>query len=99
MAHTPETRVAPLMPLEISRGEWTTIVKRIKESKRSLPSDWHYGHYKATLDCPGIIGIHADMARIPFKHGFSPVRWELLIDMMLGKKRGRQKFTAFGSLC
>eukprot|EP00957_Ditylum_brightwellii_P127320 9708094-Ditylum_brightwellii.AAC.1 len=66
-------------------------MKAQDESTSSSPLGRHYGHYKAVLDHNDIFIVHAQMMSLPWLVGFTPHRWELVIDCMLEKVSGVPK--------
>ena len=60
----------------------------MKERTSSSPSGRHVGHYKAAAQNEFLTDLHCRMMTIPFQAGFSPKRWQKVIDVMLEKDVG-----------
>eukprot|EP00957_Ditylum_brightwellii_P106288 8108142-Ditylum_brightwellii.AAC.2 len=63
------------------------------KSTSLLPSGRHYRHYRAALTLEEISLVHATMMALPFLLGFTPIRWQKAIDIMLEKDPGSPKIT------
>ena len=78
----------PNFQVEITPAQLISSYKRIKERAASSPSSRHVGHTKAVLDRPATVQAYACMMFIPFYVGFSPKRWQTVVDVMLPKDVG-----------
>ncbi len=80
----------PMPPSQtfITGEEFISAYKVTKENTSSSPSSHHVGHYKAAISNPAITMIHCTMISLPFAHGFTPARWEKVVDIMLPKDVG-----------
>jgi hypothetical protein len=70
---------------DIMPDAFIATYKITPESTSSLPSGCHVGHYKAALSFPDLFTLHASMMSIPFQVGFTPGRWNKVVDIMLPK--------------
>jgi hypothetical protein len=76
------------MPLDLSLAEYVRGWKRAREQTSSGPSNLHFGHYISGTADRDIAEFHRTMAHIPYILGYSPVRWQKGIVVMLEKKKG-----------
>lgn len=72
-------------PTTITTEEIINTYKNVKETTSSSPSGRHVGYYKAILNDPSLVGLHSIMMTLPFRHGFVPVIWSKVTDIMLAK--------------
>ena len=73
-------------PLNRSLSYFTKSWRKMKEKTSSR--DIHFGHYKAATDDPVLMEIHYLSAEIPFRTGYSPLRWKSATNVMILKKQG-----------
>jgi hypothetical protein len=73
------------MPLELPLAEYVRGWKRARERTSSGPSNVHFGHNIGTADRV-LAEFHRTMAHIPYISGYSQVRMQKGIDVMLEKK-------------
>lgn len=66
----------------ISPEEFVSTYTAASKQTSSSPSRRHIGHYKAVLDDPLLVQLHAHMMSIPFQAGFAPDRWTKVTDIM-----------------
>jgi hypothetical protein len=82
--------VATHPPL-ITTQQFQSLYKAMDERTSSSPSGRHLGHYKVAATSDQLASLHAQMMSIPYRIGFSPVRWRQVIDVMLEKKPGDRR--------
>jgi hypothetical protein len=56
----------------ITEDDFISSCKAAKESTSSSPSGRHIGHYKAIVNDPTLVSMHASMMSIPFQVGIVP---------------------------
>eukprot|EP00957_Ditylum_brightwellii_P077661 5901800-Ditylum_brightwellii.AAC.1 len=56
-------------------------------------SGCHYGHYKAILIDNSFCLVRVTMMLLPFRFGFTPIRWTKAINVMLEKDIGNPNIT------
>ena len=61
--------------------------------------DLHFGHFIAACKHDHNLLIHYIMAEIPFRTGFSPIRWKAATNVMILKKAGLFDITKLQTLC
>mmetsp|Transcript_21357 Transcript_21357/g.30576 ORF Transcript_21357/g.30576 Transcript_21357/m.30576 type:complete len:201 (+) Transcript_21357:1990-2592(+) len=71
---------------EITAAEFKVMYKAVHEKISSSPSDKHVGHYKAATKRDSLSQLYAGMMSLPWKEGFSPLRWQVVLDVMLPKE-------------
>jgi len=76
---------------QIMQADFIGTYKASKESTSSSPSGRHIGHYKAVTDDPELVEIHSGMMSLPHLNGFSPSRWQKVVNIMLEKQMGIPK--------
>jgi len=76
------------VPSGISRDDFIRHWWRSREWTSSSYSGLHYGHYKASVDCPRIAEFHALITEMAFNHGYSLTRWQSSLQVLLEKKPG-----------
>jgi len=75
-------------PLSISALDFQTYWGKSRERTSSSYSGLHFGHYKAAATCPTLLEIHAIFIQLCFANGFSPLRWQSGLQVVLEKKAG-----------
>ena len=73
-------------PLNRSLTYFTKSWRKMKEKTSSR--DVHFGHYKAAVDDKDLMQLHYNLAEIPFRTGYSPIRWRAATNVMILKKQG-----------
>jgi hypothetical protein len=74
--------------LDISVDDHKQGWKKAKEFTSSGPSGLHFGHFKAGCQRDTIASLDASMTSVPFKSGYSPLRWQHGTNVMLVKQPG-----------
>jgi hypothetical protein len=62
--------------------------RHVKERTTTGSDFLHFGHFKAGVRDPIIAEFEATMAHIPYATGYSPRRWQHVVDFELLKKEG-----------
>ena len=88
MAIPEDLRDAPLISTEISAGEFTSSIKKWKESTSTSPSGRHLGYYRATLDLGSITQDMCELLNIVTRCGLVPTRWCKAVSVLLEKDAG-----------
>ena len=71
-------------PLTRSFDYFNHSWKKMREKTASR--ELHFGHFKSATYNENIMNIHYMMAEIPFRTGYSPVRWRKATNVMILKK-------------
>jgi hypothetical protein len=66
----------------IADEEFIFTYKVTSEATSSSPSGHHAGHYKAIVNDPSLVFLHASMISIPFQAEFAPAKWSQVPDIM-----------------
>ena len=74
--------------VKITRKSYTNGWNKAKENTSCAPGSLHFGTFKAMKGSPRSAELHAIMARIPIRTGYTPKRWRTSVDSMLPKKKG-----------
>ena len=90
---TPEKLVERKVTLEITSEGFCSMYKAVSESISSSPSLKHVGHYKAATRRPALAKLYADMFSLPYREGFSPQRWRVVLVVMLPKEKNNWKIS------
>jgi len=88
---TPPTLKSFKSTAQITQADFIGTYKASKELTSSSPSGRHIGHYKAVIDDCELVEIHSSMMSLPHQNGFSPSRWQKVVDIMLEKQLGVPK--------
>jgi hypothetical protein len=78
----------PPMPMEWNLERYTTAWRRAREQTASSPQSPHIGHYKAALASEELHLMQSQMAWMPYITGYSPLRWQHTVGVMIYKKPG-----------
>ena len=73
---------------EITTDSYIKSWNKVREHTSCAPGAMHYGTFKSIKWCRPAAELHAIMARIPIKTGYTPKRWTKSVDSMLPKKNG-----------
>ena len=79
--------------MEITSEGYCSMYKAVKEKISSSPSEKHVGHYKAAVKRPALAKMYADLMSLPYREGFSPQRWRVVLDVMLPKEKNNWKIS------
>jgi hypothetical protein len=85
---SPDTK---LFSATITKEEFSYLYKILPEATSSSPSGRHLGHYKVASSDEYLADLHSTMMSIPYEAGFSPTRWQTVVDIMLEKTQGDPK--------
>jgi hypothetical protein len=72
--------------------------KRVKEKTSAGPSGLTIPHMKAHGTSDYLTEIDCIMANLPYRYGFSPVRWRKALDMMLEKEPGIRRLSTLRAI-
>jgi hypothetical protein len=86
---TPSTTLPASTNAIISDEDCIPTFRAASEATLSSPSGRHIGHYKAAVQDPRLVSLHAKMMSVPFQVGFAPDRWTQVTDIMLEKDPGQ----------
>ncbi len=75
----------------ITQEKFQALYKNLREKTSSSPSGRHVGHYKAIALSDNLSHLWAAMMHIPHLAGFSPQRWQKVVDVILEKSPGNSK--------
>ncbi len=76
------------VPSGISQADFIRHWQCSWECTSSSYSGLHYGHYKESVDCPGIADFHVWITEMAFTHGYSLSCWQSSLQVLLEKKPG-----------
>jgi len=90
----------PLTPpdTKITPEKFQQLYKILPDKISSSPSGRHIGHYKAISQSDDLSALWAIMMYIPHLVGFSPSRWQTVVDVMLEKSPGNSKLHRLRSI-
>jgi hypothetical protein len=78
----------PSIPKDISAvitpEQFSVTYKVVKKGTSSSLSGRHIGNYKAAATNLLLSELHSSMMGIPYMAGFSPSRWQQVVDVILG---------------
>ena len=84
----PDSIRADPLPACIETSQFIQGWKHTKERTTTGSEFLHFGHFKAGVRDSVIADFEATMAHIPYATGYSPQRWQHVIDFELLKKEG-----------
>ena len=89
---------SPITTMKRTPTEFRRSWKKMKE-KTSSHGNLHFGHFKAACNHNKNILLHYALAEIPFRTGFSPLRWQQATNVMILKKAGLYNLEKLRTLC
>ena len=78
----------PTFDTTIEHDQFYKAVYRMRERTSSSPSGQHYGHYRALLRDPTLLGCIASLANFCFTWGITLKHWEKAIQPLILKEPG-----------
>jgi hypothetical protein len=78
----------PLIGTTLDEEGFISAIAHTRERTSSSPSGRHYGHYRALLRKPTILGIIAALANFCFNWGVTMARWKKVIQPQIPKDKG-----------
>jgi hypothetical protein len=75
----------------VTEHSFHSLYKSLNKKTSSSPSGRHLGHYKAILQDENLVATLTKMMTIPHLTGYSPRRWQQVVDVMLQKTPGNSK--------
>ena len=79
---------ADFIPNTVSLQDYQVHWKQSKECTSSSISGLHFGHWKAAAESDFLSELHALFTDIIISTGYSPIRWQQGLSVMLEKKKG-----------
>ena len=73
---------------DITKEDFQAYWKKAQERTSSSMSGLHFGHYKAAVKSALLSEMHSVFTHIAVNTGFSPMRWQRGLMVMLEKKEG-----------
>lgn len=83
----------PKIAVRMTPAEFCSLYKAVAERTSSSPSDRHVGTYKVAEKSPGLAQMYATLLSLPYVEGFSPERWQVVLDVMLPKEKNNWKIS------
>lgn len=93
MRYPDTTRPTPPIDSTIDEEGFVSAIAHTRERTSSSPSGRHYGHYRALLRKPAILGLIAHLANFCFKWGVTMQRWTKVIQPQIPKDKGTPLIT------
>ena len=78
----------PNSSTNLNRDEQTYQRSWAKMKEKTSSRDLHFGHFKTGVQNDTLLKLHYELAEIPFRTGYSPVRWQEATQLMILKKLG-----------
>jgi hypothetical protein len=92
-------QVLPTAPIvDLSPAQYAAGWKRVKEKTSAGRSGITIPHMKAHSSSDYLNAIDTIMANIPYRYGFSPLRWQQGLDVMLEKKAGIRQLSTLRAI-
>lgn len=82
-ADIPANSISTMVPVD----NHIRALRRIRERTSSSPSGLHYGTWKGNSEVPQLALIDSMMREIPMVTGYSLVRWQRMLDILLMKEK------------
>ena len=76
--------IAPLVTLDEHRSGW----RKEKERTASVRTELTFSDFKAAAEHPGLAEIDQLLRHVPYSIGFSPTRYQRIVDFAMLKKAG-----------
>jgi hypothetical protein len=93
MRYPDPARPIPCIDTNLTYEGLRSAIMNTWERTSSSPSGRHYGHYRALLRSPPMLGIVAELANFCFQWGVTMKRWEKAIQPQIPKDAGTPRIT------
>jgi hypothetical protein len=85
-------------PEDLTPAQYAASWKKVKEKMSAGPSGITIPHMKAHGTSQYLTHVDAIMANLPYRFGFSPLRWRKGFDIMLEKKPGVRQLSTLRAI-